>query len=199
MPTLRAIIISILAMFLLQGAYAQPGNPQSRQYSVYKKLDYPLFATHDSLSITPNPNVSEEEDFGYPPGRYPVMADCKVNNKTVLHLSEARIKNDTLFINIVEKSPSYFYSLEIFILGDSFQTKYAFNYPESEDPYEVFPTDQLLVLNSSKFASGDEIRGFINFRGTGQVHTKGHGEWNSKEDYIPSDYVIRGPFRAVIE
>jgi hypothetical protein len=186
-------------MFLLTVAHAQPGNPQSRQYSVYKKLDYPIFSNADSLTIIPNPNVSEEEDFGYPPGRYPTMANCKVNNKTVLHLSEARLKGDTLIIKIVEKNPSYFYSLKISILADSFKTKYSFNYPESEDPYEVLPTDQLLVLSSDKFSQGDEIRGFINFRGTGQVSTKGHNEWSSKEDYIPSDYVIRGPFRAVIE
>lgn len=199
MPTLRAIIFSILALFIFQGAYGQPGNPQTKKFSVFEKLNYPVYETDDSLTIAPNPNVSIEEHYGYPPGAYPVRAACTINNKTPLQLCKATMQDDTLVIRIVDKSPNSYYELKVSIAGKSFNTLYSFSYPETAERYEVFPTDQLLVLNRNSFVSGEEIRGFINFRGTGHTQPENHSEWNSKDDYVPSDYVIRGPFRAVIQ
>ncbi|MEM1000749.1 MAG: hypothetical protein AAGN35_27085 [Bacteroidota bacterium] len=183
----------------MQATYAQPGNPKTKTFSVFEKLDYPLYGVNDSLTIVPNPNVSEEENYGYPPGKYPILADCKVNRKVSMQLCRAQIVGDTLFIRIADKAPSSFYELKLMVTDQSFNTVYSFAYPESDEAYLVYPTDQLLVLNRRKFAIGEEIRGFINFRGTGLLEPNAFGEWDSKEDYVPSDYVIRGPFRAVIQ
>lgn len=199
MAALRIHVCFVLAMFFLQGAFAQPGNPFTKSYHVSRKLDYPVFDARDSLVLATNPNLKAEINEEFPPGKYRIESSCKINGKAPLRLCRADLKRDTLTIRILDKSPTINNVLTIKIAGKEFYTLFSFSRPDSESPYHIYPTDQLLLLNKGNFRTGDEVKGYINFRGTGVLKPEDFEDWDSKEDWVPSNYVVRGPFRAVIQ
>ncbi|MEM7036944.1 MAG: hypothetical protein AAF570_08200 [Bacteroidota bacterium] len=187
MAQFRYLFLFFSGLFLGQALLAQPGSPRFQKVHFVKSLDARLSNAGDSIH-----NALAEN--GTNPDKYPVTADLSLNGKETMHFSQAYMVEDTLRIRIYEKTPAFDHEVLINVVGERFHTTYAFQYPDSGKRILIQATDQVLLLNSGLFSSGNVIHGRLNFRGALVWDPVALFSWNSRDSWMESSYLLKGDF-----
>jgi hypothetical protein len=126
--------------------------------------------------------------FNEPPDT--IRASLVVNNNSLntIVFTKARREGNKLVVLIHDTNEAYHHEFEISIVKDKYFTHYKFLVSgESDDEGLIIPHESSLVLNSCKFKRGNEIRGYIQF--------KGKCAMPCNEEWITVD----GNFKAIIK
>jgi hypothetical protein len=110
----------------------------------------------------------------------------------------SRFIQDTLIVSLFRADRYYVAELEIKLWNGEFSTTYRFGTRAGGLAYVVVPTDQVLVLEKADWQPGEQITGYINFRGTRWEQKLASRPWKSGTDWVESTYVVRGPFKIII-
>lgn len=191
------------ALLLLWGmpCLAQPGSPSTRMYETVDRLPAGWKIEEGTSLIPPDSAVWLLPDSLKLSGELPWNADCPIGKRgSAFHVAKARLHEDALVITLVRVQRDYIDQLDIWVWeGEEFRCGYSRRARQGLSSVPAFTTDQVLVLEKTKFASGNTLRGYINFRAT-QAHTV-HPDmpWDTRKDWVESELVVRGPFKVIIE
>jgi hypothetical protein len=181
-------------------AHAQPGNPTVRNYYIVSEVPAAQEIPSGQTAINPDSAIRLGTDSISVSGRVGWNADCKDGGKgAVMRLARARFRGDTLVITIFRPEKIYVHELEIRVWGHEFRCDYRMTTRNGLSTVDVLPTDQVLVLQKSRFNTGESISGYVNFRGTLGRNVRPDMPWDTRMDWVESDYVVRGAFRVRIE
>ncbi len=180
----------------LQG---QPGKPSVRDFVTVDAVPSAQAIGVAELVLPTDSAFTLSSDGFNVAGEMSQNANCKDGSANWMKFGKARFRKDTLLVTIFRLDRQYVHQLQIKIWKGQFLTTYVIKARNGMSEVSVLPTDQVLVLEKINFVQGDEVTGFVNFRGTRWEGKPGGRPWESKRDWIESTYVVRGPFKIAIE
>lgn len=192
----------LLGILLLMAcmAHGQPGNPTVRNYVIVSEVPSAQAIPQGKSVIPPDSAYFLGWDSLKVEGNLDWNAACKDGKKEAMsHLAKARFRGDTLVVSIFRNDRLYVYELEIKVWRQEFICSYRIIPRTGMSAIFVVPTDQVLVLEKLRFDRGDTVTGFVNFRGTKGRNVRPDMPWDTRKDWVESDFVLRGPFKARIQ
>ena len=96
-----------------------------------------------------------------------VNSDMLVNDDTLtdIQFTKAKLRGDTLDIEIYQSDESHDHHYRIEIIKDRYKIDYDFSYPADTTDRKIQPLDFMLTLITKKFKKGKDIRGYTEFKG----------------------------------
>ena len=190
----------ILYLWVIAGsAWAQPGKPSIHHFVTIGEISAVGSIPEGTITLSTPSAFYLGDDSLIVKNVLNENAQCKDGSIEIMSYGKARFLKDTLIISIFRWNDSIVNELEIKLWKGEFLTQYFIHQRNGYPNVKVLATDQLLVLEKNQFDQGEYITGFVNFRGS-QLAQKAIGHpWNAKKDWVESKYVVRGPFRILIE
>jgi hypothetical protein len=96
-----------------------------------------------------------------------VNSDMLVNNDTLtdIQFTKAKLRGDTLDIEIYQNDESHDHHYKIEIIRDKYKIDYDFSYPADTTDRRIQTLDFMLTLNTKTFKKGKTVKGYTEFKG----------------------------------